>query len=77
MKILSNTENEEEWVNCWVTFNKKHCKLKICTDEKEEDIIDEIDICGATFVYDLENSQNGELKLWYVNIINVNHMEDF
>ena len=54
----------KEWIPFWAVFDAQECKLNIYSGEEEVEVVEEIDVGCATFNYDLENSQNGEFKLW-------------
>ena len=54
----------KEWIPLWAVFDAQECKMKVFNGEEQEEMVEEIDVGGATFVYDLENSQNGEFKIW-------------
>ena len=53
----------KQWTPLWAVFDTQDCRMRIFKGEKEEEMMEEINIGDATFIYDLENSQNGEFKI--------------
>ena len=50
-------------VSHWVTLNTRLCRLTVWADEAKLSRLEEIDLMGATFTYDLENTQGGQFKI--------------
>ena len=47
----------------WVTLNTRLCRLTMWSDEKKVERLQDIDLMGATFTYDLENNNCGQFKI--------------
>jgi len=61
--IVSAGGLRHQWKQRWVVYDKKQCKLRFFKSDKEEEIINEVDVLSATFVFDVENDQNGQFKM--------------
>ena len=49
----------------WVAFNPGTCFLSVFSDMSESEVVREIDLTPATFLYDLENKhQSGHIQIW-------------
>ena len=46
-----------------MTLNTRLCRLTVWADEAKLSRLEEIDLMGATFTYDLENTQGGQFKI--------------
>jgi len=53
----------KQWTPLWAVFDIQDCRMRIFKGQNEEEMVEEINIGDATFIYDLENSQNGEFKI--------------
>ena len=54
------------WGRHWVSLDTKLCRLSVHAQEEEEERgerITEIDLVGATFTYDLDNTTSGQFKI--------------
>ena len=50
-------------VRHWVTLDTRLCRLTVWAGEEKVVRLDEINMMGATFTYDLENNNSGQFKI--------------
>lgn len=67
LKDAREGEESQAWDTSWVAFDTRTCALTVYSDMSETEIVREIDMTPATFLYDLENKQKGgHLQIWWV-----------
>ena len=47
----------------WVSLNTRLCRLTVWAEEDKAERLQDIDLMGATFTYDLENNNCGQFKI--------------
>ena len=52
-----------EGVCHWVSLNTRLCRLTVWAEEDKAERLQDIDLMGATFTYDLENNNCGQFKI--------------
>ena len=51
----------------WGVQDRSGCKLRFYKSEAEEEVLGELDIQAATFIYNAED-MNGHFKIWSVEM---------
>ena len=60
--LTSHAGFRHQWKQRWAVYDKKQCRLRFYKTDKEEDVINEVDVQSATFTYDADD-QNGQFKM--------------